>query len=58
MECAIQVCGADHMLFGSSFPVVYSWMSDGVDFVKKLDITEEQRSLITSGNARRLFKLK
>jgi len=58
VECAIQVCGADHMLFGSSFPVVYSWMSDGVDFVKKLDITEEQRSLITSGNARRLFKLK
>ena len=57
VECAIKVCGADHMLFGSSFPVVYSWMSDGAEFVKQLDITEEQRELILSGNARRLFRL-
>ena len=57
VECAIEVCGADHVLFGSSFPVFYGWMSDGVDFVKSLDITEEQRELITNGNARRLFRL-
>lgn len=57
VECAIKVCGADHVLFGSSFPVFYNWMAQGVDFVKTLDITEEERELITSGNAIRLFNL-
>ncbi|MCR4435513.1 MAG: amidohydrolase family protein [Clostridiales bacterium] len=57
VECAIKVCGADHMLFGTSFPVVYGWMSQGVEFVKALDITEEERELIMNGNALRLFKL-
>ena len=57
VECAVEVCGADHLLFGSSFPVVYGWMSSGVDFVKQLDITAEQRELIFHGNAERLFKL-
>ena len=52
-----RVCGADHMLFGSSFPVVYGWMSSGVDFVQKLDISEQERELILNGNARRLFRL-
>lgn len=57
VECAIKVCGADHILFGSSFPVFYGWMSQGVEFVKELDITNEERELITSGNAMRLFGL-
>ncbi len=57
VECAVKVCGADHLLFGSSFPVFYNWMADGVEFVKNLDITEEQRTLMTSGNAIRLFNL-
>lgn len=57
VECAIKVCGADHVLFGTSFPVFYNWMSDGVAFVKTLDITDEQRELITSKNAIRLFNL-
>jgi uncharacterized protein len=57
VECAIKVCGADHVLFGSTFPVFYGWMSQGVQFVKALDITEEEREQITNGNARRLFKL-
>lgn len=57
VECAIKVCGADHVLFGSSFPVFYGWMSAGVEFVNSLDITGEERELITNGNARRLFHL-
>ncbi len=57
VECAVKVCGADHLLFGSSFPVFYNWMADGVEFVKNLDITEEQLTLMTSGNAIRLFNL-
>ncbi|MCL1896220.1 MAG: amidohydrolase [Clostridiales bacterium] len=57
VECAIKVCGADHILFGASFPVFYSWMSDGVEFMKGLDITDEERRLVMGENAVRLFKL-
>ena len=58
VECALKVNGADHYLFGSSFPVFYGWMSQGVDFVRNtLDITEEERSLVFAGNAVRLFNL-
>ncbi|WKY45144.1 amidohydrolase family protein [Eubacteriaceae bacterium ES2] len=57
VECAIKVCGADHILFGSSFPVFYGWMSEGVEFMKTLDITEEERTMVTSGNAIKLFNL-
>ncbi len=57
IECAIKVCGADHVLFGTSFPVFYGWMSQGVEFMKTLDITTEERELIQNGNARRLFKI-
>ncbi len=58
VECAIKVCGADHILFSSSFPVFYNWMSDGVEFMKGLDISDEDRELVMSGNAIRLFNLK
>lgn len=57
VECAIKVCGADHILFGTTFPVFYNWMSEGVDFMKTLDISEAERNLINSENAIRLFKL-
>jgi len=58
VECAIKVCGADHILFSSSFPVFYNWMSDGVELMKTLDISDEDRALVMSGNAIRLFNLK
>ena len=58
VECAIKVSGADHILFGTTFPVFYNWMNEGVEFMKTLDITEEQRTLIMSENAIRLFNLK
>ncbi|MDR3304535.1 MAG: amidohydrolase [Clostridiales Family XIII bacterium] len=57
MECAIKVCGADHILLGTSFPVFYGWMSQGVKFMETLDITDEERKLVTSGNAIRLYNL-
>ena len=41
-RCAIEVSGADHILFGTSFPVFYNWMNEGVEFMKTLDITEDQ----------------
>ena len=57
IKSAIDICGADHILFGSSFPVFYNWMSDGVKFLKELDIPEADRALVLGGNAARLFRL-
>jgi predicted TIM-barrel fold metal-dependent hydrolase len=58
VECAIKVCGADHILFSSSFPVFYNWMSDGVECMNSLDLSDADRELVMSGNAVRLFNLK
>jgi uncharacterized protein len=58
VEAALKVNGADHYLFGSSFPVFYGWMSQGVDFVNNdLEISAEDRELVMYGNAKRLFNL-
>lgn len=58
VEAAIKVNGADHYLFGSSFPVFYSWMSQGVEFTRKeLELDDADREAILSGNAKRLFRL-
>ncbi|MCV2394336.1 amidohydrolase [Actinotalea sp. M2MS4P-6] len=58
VEAAVGVGGADHYLFGSSFPVFYGWMSQGVEFMKhELDLSDDDRELMLSGNAKRLFRL-
>ncbi|MEF2975962.1 amidohydrolase family protein [Subtercola sp. YIM 133946] len=58
VEAALQINGPDHYLFGSSFPVVYGWMSQGVDFVNnELDISDADREAVMYGNAKRLFNL-
>ena len=57
LECAVRTLGADHILFGSSFPVRPVWLLEGADFVRKLDITEEEKALILGGNAERLYHL-
>lgn len=58
VEAALKIHGADHYMFGSSFPVFYSWMGDGVEFLKhELDITPEERQQILAGNAIRMFNL-
>ena len=45
-------------MFGSCFPVFYGWMSQGVQFVQEqLDISDADRELVLSGNAKRLFNL-
>jgi predicted TIM-barrel fold metal-dependent hydrolase len=58
VECALKVNGADHYLFGSSFPVFYGWMSQGVDFMEhQLEISQEDRDLVMYENAKRIFNL-
>jgi uncharacterized protein len=58
LECAIKEFGADHVLYGSSFPVRLDWVLNGVDYVRSLDISQESKDLIFSGNAQRLFRIK
>lgn len=57
LECAVAVCGADHLLLGSSFPVFYEWMARSVGAINALDVPEEDRKLILGGNAARIFNL-
>ena len=57
LECAVKALGADHILFGTSYPVRPVWLLEGADFVRGLDITEEEKELILHGNAERLYHL-
>jgi predicted TIM-barrel fold metal-dependent hydrolase len=57
LECAVKEFGADHILYGSSYPVRLDWVLNGVDYVRSLDIAEEEKELIFCGNATRLFKI-
>ena len=58
LECAVKVLGAEHVLFGSSYPVRREWLLKGVEYVQSLDIGEREKSLILGENAVRLFNIK
>lgn len=57
LECAVKVLGADHLVFGSSYPVKREWLTGGPAFIRKLDISEEEKALILGENARILYHL-
>ena len=57
LECAVKVLGADHILFGTSYPVRPVWLLEGAAFVDSLDISDEEKELILHGNAERLYHL-
>ncbi|MBQ7486178.1 MAG: amidohydrolase [Clostridia bacterium] len=57
LECAVRVLGADHILFGTSYPVRPVWLLEGADFVEQLDLSEAEKDLILGGNAERLYHL-
>ena len=56
LELAVKVLGADHIIYGSSYPVKQIWMTGGPDHVRALDISEEEKELILGGNAQRLYR--
>lgn len=55
LELAVKILGADHIVYGSSYPVKQVWMTGGPDHVRALDISEEEKELILGDNARRLY---
>lgn len=57
LECAVKVLGADHILFGTSYPVRKEWLVDGPAFVRGLDISDEAKDAILAGNAQRIYHL-
>jgi hypothetical protein len=58
LECTVKELGADHILYGSSYPVRLDWVLNGVEYVRSLDISEEEKEQILCGNAKRLFGIK
>lgn len=57
LECAVRVLGADHIIFGTSYPVRKEWLTGGPDFVRTLDISEEDKERILGGNAEKLYRI-
>jgi hypothetical protein len=55
LECAVKVLGADHIIWGTSYPVRKEWLTGGPEFVKQLDISEEEKELILQKNAERIY---
>lgn len=55
LECAVKVLGADHIIWGTSYPVRKEWLAGGPEFVKQLDISEEEKELILQKNAERIY---
>jgi predicted TIM-barrel fold metal-dependent hydrolase len=58
LECAVKVLGADHILYGSSYPIRREWFAKGVEFVQSLQISQAEKSLILGKNAEKLFNIK
>ncbi len=57
LECAVRNLGAEHVIFGSSYPVRRQWLTEGADFVRSLAISEEGKALVLGGNAQRLYHI-
>lgn len=57
LECAARVLGADHIVYGSSYPVKREWMEGGPAFVRGLDLSDADKALILGENAARLYRL-
>lgn len=57
LEYAISVVGADHIIYGSSYPVKMDWMLDGPAFVKSLNVSDEEKELMLHKNAELLYHI-
>ena len=55
LELAAQILGADHIIYGSSYPVKQVWMTGGPQFVKDLALAQEEKDMILGGNAQRIY---
>ena len=57
LESAIRILGADHVVFGSSYPVRKPWLLDGPSFVRDLDISREDQDMVLGGAAEKIYDI-
>lgn len=57
LEFAVKVLGADHIIWGTSYPVRKEWLTGGPAFVKELGVTEEEKMQMLGGNAEKIYAL-
>ncbi|MBJ6987875.1 MULTISPECIES: amidohydrolase family protein [unclassified Devosia] len=57
LECAIEVLGEDNILYGGSYPIRKDWFFDGVPTVNGLNVSDEIKTKVLSGNAKKLFNI-
>lgn len=57
LECAVKILGADHIIFGSSYPVRGEWLLAGPGFIEGLALEDEEKALMLGGNAKRIYRL-
>lgn len=57
LRCAIEVLGADHVIFGTSYPVRREWLLDGPAFVRDLGLSTADEELVLGGTARSLYHI-
>ncbi|MFO7772776.1 MAG: amidohydrolase family protein [Dehalococcoidia bacterium] len=57
MKCCLEYVGPDHILLGTDYAHPIGNIEDAIDYVKRMDLSEEDTQKILSDNANRLFKL-
>lgn len=57
LEAAVKILGADHILYGSSYPVKEVWLTGGPTFVESLDVTEEEKEQMLHTNAEEIYDI-
>lgn len=55
LSCAVEVLGADHIVFGTSYPVKREWLTEGVACVNAAPVSDEARRLMLGETAQRLY---
>lgn len=55
LECAVKILGAEHIIFGTSYPVRAEWLTEGADFVRGLDLTSDEIRMMLGGNAGEIY---
>lgn len=54
LESAVKILGADHIIYGSSYPVKESWLH-GADMIKELDINDADKEKLLCLNAQSIY---
>lgn len=54
LESAVKILGADHIIYGSSYPVKESWLH-GADMVLDLDLEDQDKENLLYKNAQRIY---